>query len=341
MRRSPSANDGKFVQLLFIKNDLVPRNNCYVHYASGVFYLLNDDASGWFGLHARSNKTVGNSQCTIYGLTSGVSNANDADSPILLDVSFRTKFSGAKEIYLLAGDNTGVISGWQKVGDWAVEGDPKTLELVSLAPNSGSGGAVTLTSIVKAGDGANTIVFTQLLMNNVLNGYNACYIHYDRALNVFFLLKDDASAWLGLWGGREGQVENSQCVLSGKNSTGTAVGDTLTVTYDLRFKGGFNGNRQIYLWSADDKGVVQPWTQVGTWNVPTMSGLNLSSAGGSSVSSRGGSGQGLKQPPGGPVFETPRFYRVRQRGNVWLVGAEDSDVGSPKVTQPPPRNGSD
>ncbi len=338
VRHSASANNVLYAQFLFSRSGLVAQNGCYVSYdpLGNVFYLLNDNATEWFGLYGGSSGTVGNSQCTVHGATSGSSRAG-SDLTISLDASFRTGFAGAKRMYLLSGDNTGLISDWQEVGAWSDTGDRRAVELISLTPDNGSGGAVTLTSIVRDSDGANTIPFTQLVMNAGLNGFNACFIHYDRASNVFFLLKDDGSDWFGLRAGpgTAGQVANSQCVLRAAGSGGTASGDTLTVTYNLQFKGGFTGSRQIYLQVLDDTGVIQTWRQMGSW---TVSGATLSSAGGSSVSSRGGSGQGFKEPPGGLVFETPRRYRVMQRGNVWLVGAEEGDAASPGVTQQQRRN---
>jgi hypothetical protein len=226
-------------------------------------------------------------------------------------------FAGTKRMYLLSSDKTGRISDWQEVGAWSDTGDPKAVELISLTPNSGSGGAVTLTSVVKDGDGANTIQFTQFVMNAGLNGYNACFIHYDRASNTFYLLKDDASAWLGLEPGK--QVQNSQCVLRAEGSGGTASGNTLTVTYNLLFKGGFTGSRQIYLWTAGNDADIQSWKQMGTWNV---SGATLSSAGGSSptratrkVAEETGALPGIPSS-----LSMPTHYRVIRDGMLYRVG---------------------
>jgi hypothetical protein len=202
------------------------------------------------------------------------------------------------------------------------------VELISLTPNSGSGGSVTFTSVVKDSDGASTIPFTQFVMNAGLNGYNACFIHFDRASNAFFLLKDDASGWFGLLGGTAGQVANSQCVLRGTGSGGTASGDTLTVTYNLQFKSGFAGSRQIYMQAVDNTGVIQSWKQMGSW---TVSGTTISSAVGTDgMTSREQKEKALDEP-GAPVFETPRRYRVIQEGEVYRVGAEDTDVALPGV----------
>ena len=59
-------------------------------------------------------------------------------------------------------------------------------------------------------------------MNGTLNGVNACFIHYDRASNAFFLLNDTATGWLGLIAGSSGSVSNGQCTLNGIGSGGLA-----------------------------------------------------------------------------------------------------------------------
>lgn len=198
--------------------------------------------------------------------------------------------------------------------------------MISINPTSGSGGSVTVTSVVRDSDGATTIPFTQFVMNAGLNGFNACFIHYDRASNALFLLKDDASGWFGLLGGTAGQVANSQCVLNGTGSSATASGDTLTVTYNLHFKSGFTGSRQIYLQAVDNTGVIQSWKRAGTW---TVSGATLASASGPvPMTSRNRGGNSLA-PSTPTAFETPRQYQVIQQGDFLLVGPEETGLASP------------
>src|ERR1700720_4230043 len=86
------------------------------------------------------------------------------------------------------------------------------------------------------GAGASTIAFAQFVMNTTLNGINACFVHYDRASNVFFLLNDAGTMFAGLVAGSATQVSNSQCTLHGVGSGGSPSGpSTLTITYALDF----------------------------------------------------------------------------------------------------------
>jgi hypothetical protein len=138
--------------------------------------------------------------------------------------------------------------------------------LISLSPNSGTGLSQTFTAVTKDGSGATNIPFVQLVMNAGLSGYNGCFIHYDRASNVFFLLNNAGTGWFGLVAGSAASVSNGQCTLNGVGSGGIAAGSNLTVTYNLTFSAGFAGTKQIYMQAVDASGVIEVWHQMATWN---------------------------------------------------------------------------
>jgi hypothetical protein len=51
-------------------------------------------------------------------------------------------------------------------------------------------------------------------------------------------------------------------------SGSTRSGTDLVVTYDLQFKAGFTGVKDIYVQGSDIAGHLQPWKRVGGWTVP-------------------------------------------------------------------------
>jgi glucose/arabinose dehydrogenase len=265
-RDSTSANNIRYVQFLFSKSGLNALNACYVSYdaQANVFYLLSDDITQWYGLVGGSANAIGNGQCTIYGATSG-STKVATDLTINLDISFRSGFAGVKSIYQFSGDTSGATTGWQSVGTWNDTGDPNVIELLSLAPNSGTGAAQVFTAVANDGNGANTIPFLQFLMNGTLSGFNGCFIHYERAFNVFFLLNDAGTVFSGLVAGSPGQVSNSQCTLKGLGSGGVSIGNSLIVTYNLEFSFAFTGTKKIFMQAVDNAGVIELWHQMGTW----------------------------------------------------------------------------
>jgi hypothetical protein len=254
------------MQFLFSKPGISALNACYVSYdpVGNVFYLLSDDATQWYGLIGGLDKTTGNAQCTIYGATSGSTKAG-TDVVAHIDISFRSGFAGSKNIYQFVGETSGATSGWTLMGTHNDIGDPSAVEVVSYSPNSGSGVSQTFTAVVRDGDGANTIAFAQFVMNGSLNGYNGCFIHYDRASNVFFLLNDTGTDWYGMYAGTATQVSNSQCTLYGLGSGGTASGSDLTISYRLDFALSFAGSKVTYMQAVDSSGVIEVWHQVGTW----------------------------------------------------------------------------
>jgi hypothetical protein len=265
-RHASGANSIQYAQFLFSKLGLSAFNACYVSYdpASNVFYLLSDDMTLWYGLAGGSSYSIGNSQCTIHGAASG-SSKSGTDLTTRLDLSFRSGFQGTKGIYQAAGDFQGTTTtGWVLMGTWSDTGDTQ-LELSSMTPNTGQGAAQTFTAVWKGGSGGNSVLFSALLVNDRIDARNACLIHYDRASNVFFLLNNDMSAWLGMVAGSATQIENSQCVLKGSGSGGTVSGNTLTIRYNLEFKPSFSGLRNFYMQAADTAGVIQVWTKIGSW----------------------------------------------------------------------------
>ena len=265
-RDANGASSIQYVQSLFSQSGISASNACYFSYdpAANVFYLLSDDMTQWYGLAGGTSGTIGNAQCTIYGGTSGSTKAG-TDLTTNVDISFRSGFAGLKTIYQFSGDALGDVSGWISMGTWNDVGDPNVVELKSLSPNSGTGFSHVFTAVVKDGEGASNIAFAQFLMNTALGGFNGCFIHYDRASNVFYLLNDSGTAFFGLLAGSATQVSNSQCTLQGVGSGGTATGPNLTVTYTLEFTVGFASTKQIYMQAVDSAGVIEVWHHMGTW----------------------------------------------------------------------------
>ncbi|MBX9603458.1 MAG: FG-GAP-like repeat-containing protein, partial [Bryobacteraceae bacterium] len=220
-RHITAATNIQYAQFLFTKSGLNAANACYISHdpVGNVFYLLNDDMTQWFGLLGGTAGTVGNSQCTIHGATSG-SSRSGTDLVTNIDLSFRSGFAGVKNIYQFSADTQGNTSGWQGMGTWNDTGNPGAVELISLTPSSGAGASQAFTAVVRDGDGGSTIPFVQMVMNASLSGFNGCFIHYDRASNTFFLLNNAGTSWSGLVGGSGGQVSNSQCTLRGTGSGG-------------------------------------------------------------------------------------------------------------------------
>jgi alpha-tubulin suppressor-like RCC1 family protein len=243
-------------------------NSCLIHYdaATNVFYLRNDDATDWWGIYPGTNTRTGNSQCELYGATSYASKSG-TDLKVTLDISFRASFLGVRDLYLLAADHDNNISEWSLADAISISGDPTLLELLSVAPVAGAESSQLFTMTLRDGDGAGKVWFSQLNINSANNAAQGCYVHYDPATNVFYLLSDNGLTWAGLRGGSNDQVQNSQCLLKGKNSTGTPNGQDLAITFDLQFKPSFAGAKNVYARASDLDGNLVQWKRTGTFQV--------------------------------------------------------------------------
>jgi alpha-tubulin suppressor-like RCC1 family protein len=243
-------------------------NSCLIHYdaATNVFYLRNDDATEWWGIYPATNTRIGNSQCELYGATSYATKSG-TDLTVILDISFRASFSGARDLYLLAADHDNNVSEWSRADSIGVTGDLTLLELLSVAPIAGAAPSQLFTMTLRDGDGAGKVWFSQLNINAANNAAQSCYVHFDPATQVYYLLSDNGLTWSGLHGGSDEQVQNSQCLLKGKNSTGTANGQDLTITYDLQFKPSVAGQKNVYARASDLDGNLVQWKRTGTFQV--------------------------------------------------------------------------
>ena len=116
---------------------------------------------------------------------------------------------------------------------------------VSVTPSSGSGSTQTFSFLYSDPNGFGDLPWAQMIFNATLSGASACYTHYDRASNAVLLLNDGATAWLGpVTLGTASSVQNSQCTVNAQTSSGSGVGNNLTVTLALTFKPAFVGDEE-------------------------------------------------------------------------------------------------
>ena len=101
---------------------------------------------------------------------------------------------------------------------------PTPPAFLSLTPNQGRGSTAAFTIQVADANGANTIDSVQVLINASFTGLNSCHLAYVPATNLFYLLNNNATAFLGgLPPGTSTIIQNSQCGLN--VSTATSVAD--------------------------------------------------------------------------------------------------------------------
>ena len=145
---------------------------------------------------------------------------------------------------------------------------------VSVSPASGSGLNQTFTFTFSDPAGFSSLGVVDILINNFLDGRNACYVAFvgSGASTGSVYLVDNAGDAGGPYAGialpSSGSASNNQCSINGTGSSVSASGTTLTLTLNMSFTSGFAGNKVVYMAAADTGTNNSGWQTLGTWNVP-------------------------------------------------------------------------
>jgi len=113
------------------------------------------------------------------------------------------------------------------------------------ARTSGSG-AVTYTFTFNDTNGASDLGVINVLVNDALNGNNACYLAYVRSANQLYLVNDPGTLLGPVTLSDSGTLGISQCTVNVASSSPTINGNSLTLTLNMSFPSSFVGNRIIY-----------------------------------------------------------------------------------------------
>ncbi|MEZ5402355.1 MAG: BACON domain-containing carbohydrate-binding protein [Bryobacteraceae bacterium] len=151
-------------------------------------------------------------------------------------------------------------------------------------PASGSGLTGVLAFTFSDTNGATDLSVVNILINNGLDGRNACYLAYARETGTLYLI-DDAGTAGGPYAGTlqipggTGSIANSQCTIRAEQSGAQVSGNTLTVVLNMAFSPSFAGGRTIYLSARDSGNNNSGWRPLGVWTVPGGTGGNGTAVG--------------------------------------------------------------
>jgi len=103
------------------------------------------------------------------------------------------------------------------------------------------------------------------LIDNFLDGRQACCLAYSRPFNVIYFASDAGGGLsAGLEPGGSGSASNSQCTVNASSSSVSASGNTHTLGMNLSFTAAFKGNLVVYLAAGDSTGATSGWQALGT-----------------------------------------------------------------------------
>lgn len=108
-----------------------------------------------------------------------------------------------------------------------------------------------------------------VLVNDFLDGRNACYIAYSQTFHVLYLVSDNGDGLSApLTPGGSGSVSNSQCTVNAPGSSASTNGNNLLLTLNISFKPAFHGNRIVYAAARDSTDANNSgWQALGTTTV--------------------------------------------------------------------------
>jgi hypothetical protein len=262
---SPQGYAALSMVRVIVNNAPIGSAACYfLYYPGSNLVSLSSDAGGWVGSAAIGQSgTLQNSQCTVNTAASSVS-GNGNDLTLNVALTFKTAFSGAKNIYMDAYD--GAYSGWQQKGSWTVPGASGPPAPVSVTPSSGSANNQTFSFVFSSPRGYAALVMVRGLINTAMSGVSACYFLYYPGSNLISL-SSDGGGWVGSAAiGQSGTLQNSQCTVNTAASSVSSSGNNLTLNVALTFKAAFSGAKNIYMDAYD--GVYSGWQQKGSWIIP-------------------------------------------------------------------------
>ena len=274
---------------ILINSAISASGSCFIEYtaSSNTFRLIQDGGVNWnTPVAPGAATTTSNSQCTLNAAgasaTSSIPTMAVSQLALVLPVTFSSSFTGPKNIYLLAVNETyGLNSGWEQKGTWSVTQPPPPAGQVgvgTLTPSNGSGASGTFTSTFTHAGGATQhyLGYTLFLPTPNVVRYTAtgsCLVEYNRISHGMRLIDNAGTGWLGgesgIRLGTPGAVlTNNQCSVNVYSALGNVNGNTMTVRFDVNFKNAMGPVLGTFLQALD---VNENWTgmtQMGNWFLP-------------------------------------------------------------------------
>ena len=273
---------------LIINSSLSGLNCLYAYYnqSTNKLYLRDDSNSTWLGGYAPgSSNTMENSYCSINCATTTVSGADDIQT-VIWDVTFKSPFTGTKNVYLYGYDARGKNSGWVNASTWTITNQPPAIGNVTITDtNPAPTEEITITAEYTDPDGYENIQSTNCLISASISTTGCLYAQYSGSYNKIYLYNDAGTSWVNTSGDTPGTsttVENSYCAINLANTTVTKSGTTITINWAVSFKTPFIGTKNLYMNMTDRGSLTTGWIDkgdiaVGTNSSPTIGALTPSS----------------------------------------------------------------
>lgn len=122
-------NDGYaniYYVLMLINTSASGRNACYTQYNQNTnkLYLINDAGTSWLGGYTPGSANVIENSYAKLDCSKTTASGSSKTLTVKWAVTFKSRFSGAKNIYLYARDDDGAYTSWTQKGDYCVYAAP-------------------------------------------------------------------------------------------------------------------------------------------------------------------------------------------------------------------------
>ena len=259
---------------MLINNYLDGRGACYLAFdhVGKVLYLVNDAGTAIAGMpfdaFGRGSGVLSNSQCSVDG-TKTNAQSDTVQVTLNLGLSFTSAFGGNKVIYFAARDKEGLNSGWIPSGVWNVPMTATNPSVLTSSFNFNSSNPSTISVTYRDAALNTNLSPSQILINDALDGRNACYMGYDHPNNRLFLLDDAGTTLLPAItpGVGTGTQQNSQCIIYSQGSSVSANGRDYTLNVAVLFQPAFQGRRIVYAATQTTTGGNSGWQAINAFTV--------------------------------------------------------------------------
>jgi hypothetical protein len=274
---------------ILINSAISAASSCFIEYtpATNTFRLIQDNGVNWHNaITPGTAATTSNGQCTLNAAgasaTSSIPTSAVSQLDVVLPLTFSSSFTGAKNVYLLAVNETlGLNSGWEQRGTWTVSVAPPPVGQVgvgTLTPPNGAASAGTFTGTFTHTGGATQHYLGYILFlptPNVVNytATGSCLVEYNRISHGMRLIDNAGTGWLGgisgiTLGTPGATLTNNQCSVNVQTATASVTGNTMTVTVQVNFNTSMGLVLGTFLQALDVNGTWTGMTQMGNWVIP-------------------------------------------------------------------------
>ncbi len=240
-------------------------NACYITYsrATNTLSLFRDADSAFLPITPGAATTVENANCSLSGTGLSVSGVG-AQLTFVLPLTFKSGFTGTRNIYASVTDIGGLASGWQAIGAW----NPFPVyapTVAALSPSSGTGVSQAFNFQFTDGNGNADIATLTFLFNAAPNPATGCYITFSRSANTLSLYNPADSTWSSLTPGSATTIQNNYCSIPGATVSSAASGDSYYFNLPITFKAPSFGPLTVFTIATDQSGSSSGWIAAGTW----------------------------------------------------------------------------